>query len=173
MAQEQFSTLDFYGKLDYMIGVCGEAYRGLKRIANESAAWDYIEKTCILLETEFITFNDDEEFNDSANFSADFRSFRNNIAGVLEITPLIIKGSANYSYLVQMLATLINVIENNFPRNVRLARMFKTLVNNKEELARRINADEEEVGRVLFQMLNNIDEVEAIIKTENQQKKVL
>lgn len=173
MVQEDFTSLDFYSKLDYMIGICGEAYRGLKRVVNEREAWAYIEKTCTILDQEFTLFSVDEDFNNSDNFREDYEHFRRKIADVLEITSYIIKGNAHYSYLVKMLESLISIIENNFPRNVRLARMFKTLVNNKEELAKRINVDEGEVERVLFNMLKNIDEVDDIVKNGSQYKRII
>lgn len=71
-----------------------------------------------------------------------------------------------------MLRNLIDVIGENYPDNVQLARMFKTLINNKSELAKSIDADEAEVERVLSKMLANVDEVYATIKNEGSERKL-
>lgn len=75
MAQSEFKSLDFYGKLDYMLGICGEARRGLERIVSADAAWRYITEVCDQLEREFATFREDEDFSNAGNFRVSYRSF--------------------------------------------------------------------------------------------------
>ncbi len=164
MNQVEFIKMDFYGKLDYMLGICGDAHRGLKGIVNEDNVWNYIKEVCNRLLVEFAVFSEDIDFSNESNFKNSYTRFRSSISNVTEIATLIKNGEANYNYLVRILETLITIIEANTPSDVRMARMFKTLLDNKTYFSEQIGVDEDEVERVLLGMLSNIDVIKSTIK---------
>lgn len=161
--EEKFYSLDFYGKLDYVFSKCAEIVRSLESILNEKEAYLLIEESMDQLIVSFPVFALDEDFLNEDNFGSLFKRFRKAIDEIMELAPLVRSGDAYYGYMVSSLRDLCDIIELTLPNNLRLARFFIDLINNKEEIAKACHIDENELGNVLEKMLEKSNAVNDIL----------
>lgn len=170
MNEQDFSNLDFYGKLEFMSYICFDVQRGLESIINETFAQDYINQLMDTLIYNFNLFSRDDELNDKDNFGENFKYFSGDMASAMEIAPLIKSKNAHYSFLIKILSSLIDTIEKTLPNNLRLARFLNRLLNCKKEIAEKLDINEDEFANMISKMVNNADCVNDILTNNNEKR---
>lgn len=167
---KDFNSLDLYDKLIYISYTCYEVKTDLERIVDELIQREYIDEILNKLELLFPSFLD-EEVNREENFDNLFRSYQTNVKEIMEIVPFIKKREASYKYLITMLRTIIEVIEETLPENLRIARFFKKLLNNKTRIAETLGVDENIFADIMDKMLKKSDSIMDIIDHNQEDKK--
>lgn len=172
MTKEKFASLDFYGKLKYALGICGEIKRKLEKVGNRYAAEEYINELMDDTIENFNIFINDVNLLNEENFQEDTKSLRKLMSEVLEIAPLIKIYKADYKFLIYMIKSLLDILEERLPNNVRLAHFFRELLNYKDEFTDVMDISAEEIEKVIGNMLEHVDEVNDIIDGNQRKKKV-
>lgn len=171
MSNVEFSSLDFYDKLDFAYGIICSAIRGLKSIVNEYYARDYILEITITVEENFKCFLLDPDFNDASRFKSDYKHYKTTVKEILEICPLIRSNDADYHYLIYMLEDIGAIILNALPDNLRLTKFFLELFDNKEEISEKLNIDIQTLSGVLENFLKESDTINNILKSNKNKKR--
>lgn len=170
MDEMNYNNLDIYGKLKFMNYICWDVKKGLEGIVNRYQAQDYIDELMDTLMEYFNIFSKDNELNKEENFGEDFKYFSFGMKEVMDIVPLIKSGEADYTYLIDMLSSLVAIIESALPNNVRLARFFQRLLNCKKEFAERLDINEDEFDNVIGKMMSDVDAINDILTNNNEKR---
>lgn len=172
MTKMEFIQLEFYEKLSAILLVCGYIQINLKNVENVCDEHGYINELVDELLDNFNIFIQDDDFVKDENFHGDGRKFLSLMNEVLEISQLIKLGSAYYGYLIDMLNEIIDILEKRLPHNRRMAKFLRKLLDYKTEFTKVMDVSEEEIEKVIGNMLAHVDDVEAIIKVSKEKVNV-
>jgi len=172
MNKMEFIQLEFYEKLRAILSVCCYIEKNLRNAKNMCDERGFVNELVDELLDNFNIFIQDDDFVKDEKFYGDGREFLSLMNEVLTISPRIKLGSASYQEVIDILNEIINILEKRLPRNIRMTRFLRKLLDHKAEFTEVMDVSEEEIEKVIGNMLAHIDDVDAIIKVSKEKVNV-
>ncbi len=88
----------------------------------------------------------------------------------MKICPLIREDKAHYSYLVSDFEYLEAILSDLLPKNVRLARIFKSMLDNQDKIVKEL-VSIEEFNKVITAIFYNSDKIDKVLEDNKYRRR--
>lgn len=89
----------------------------------------------------------------------------------MKICPLIREDKAHYSYLVSDFEYLETILSDLLPKNVRLARIFKSMLDNQDKIVKELDVAIEEFNKVITAIFYNSDKIDKVLEDNKYRRR--
>ena len=127
----------------------------LKTVVREYDAYDFIKENVDELVNIVSIFKNDIELS---------KLIHQNIADIIEVTPMILTYDVKLSMLITILDDLESRITRELPENIKLGKLLNKIADNSEKIASIIGVESSEFNNIIQKMGEHTDEIAKTIE---------